>query len=432
MSITYQCERCGRWYTVRGGKVGTRARCEDCGHEMTVPDTPDLLDDAVDGPRGGAAPMVGRGPMTKPSPSSAARPGSASPPAGDDSSGKLWGGGLGIAGFILILVLKVALRGPAFGGRPRPARRPPQAVQVVAEPVDLDGPIRLPARFPDLGPPREVEPGILFHEVVLPAVRPAAPGHSGRLWLYLPAAPGGGRPAAGSLPCVLIAPAGGRGLTGMQLANGDHPEHLPYVRAGFAVLSFELDGADPFPNRPGLPARPIMEAFLRARAGLVNGEVARAFLKEKVPEVDPGRLYVAGHSSAGTFALLFAEHTPYARGCVAYAPVVDLGARFDAARLDSLRRLGLGALVTRYSPRASESTLGCPVYLFQARDDEVVPAGATEAFADRLRAMGKPVTLDLVDGGDGDVHYESMIRDGIPRGVAWLKARDAEVRAGRK
>ena len=127
--------------------------------------------------------------------------------------------------------------------------------------------------------------------------------------------------------------------------------------------------------------------------------MARAFLKAKVPEVDLGRLYVAGHSAAGTFALLFAEHTTYARGCVAYAPIVDLAARIDAVRLDRLRRLGFGALVTRYSPRASESTLRCPAYLFQARDDLVVPAAATEAFAGRLRAMGKAVTLDLVDGG---------------------------------
>ena len=55
MSITYQCEQCSQWHTVRENKVGTRARCRDCGHEMTVPSTPDLFDDALDGPRGGDA-----------------------------------------------------------------------------------------------------------------------------------------------------------------------------------------------------------------------------------------------------------------------------------------------------------------------------------------------------------------------------------------
>ena len=304
MSITYQCEQCNQWYSVRENKVGTKARCRDCGHEMVVPNTPDLFDDALDGPSGGAAPPIGRRPMAPTT--SASRPAPASPSVGGDAaSGKLWGGGLGVAGFILILILKMTLRGPAFGGRPRPAWRPPPA-PVATAPVDLDGPIRLPARFPDLGTPKEIEPGVYFQEIVLPVVHPTPPGHSGRLWLYLPAAPGGGRPAAGSLPCVLIAPAGSGGLTGMKLAPGDHPEHLPYARGGFAVLAFELDGPDPQPIRRNLSSIPSMQAFLRARAGLVNGEISRAFLKEEVPEVDLGRLYVAGHRSAGMFAWLLA------------------------------------------------------------------------------------------------------------------------------
>jgi dienelactone hydrolase len=390
---------------------------------MTVPNTPDLFDDAVDGPRGGAAPLLRSRPTA-----TATRPASGS---GGEASGGVWGGALGIAGIILFVVLRMALHGPVFGGRPRPPRRPPQvAPQIVIQPVDLDGPIALPSTFPDLDPPREVEPGVYFQEVQLPGGRPSAPGHSGRMWLFLPAAKGGGRPAPGSLPCVLFAPAGSSGLTGMKLADGDRPEILPYVRAGFAVLAFELDGAEPDgARRGGLPPWPSMQAFLRARAGLVNGEVALAFLRAKVPEVDRGRLYVAGHSSAATFALVFAEHSRDLKGCVAYAPDVDIAAHLDAARLDGLRRRGLGPLFTRFSPRDGEGDLSCPVYLFHARDDDQLPSAATAAFADRLRGMGKAVTFDLADGSN---HYETMIRDGLPRGVAWLKARDAEVVVGKK
>ncbi len=283
--------------------------------------------------------------------------------------------------------------------------------------------MRCPGRSPTSAP-REVEPGVQLHEVELHDDNPALPGHSGKLWLYLPTTRGARPPA--SLPCVLIAPAGSATcLTGMKLAPDDRPEHLPYARAGFAVLAFELDGADPFPNPRGLPV-PSVQAFLRARAGLVNGEVARAFLKAKVPEVDLGRLYVAGHSSAATFALLLAEHTRFVKGCVAYAPVVDLAARVDVARQNRLRMLGVDDLFTRLSPRAGESKLSCPVFLFHSRDDGFVPFEQTEAFAERLRSMDKPVMLELVDEGD---HSESMLKQGIPRGVAWLKARDAEVRA---
>ncbi len=420
MSITYQCEQCGQWHTVREGKVGTRARCKVCDHEMTVPNTPDLLDDAIDGPRGGAAPpqwqqtQAATAPVARPAPS----------PAGDEASGKLWGGGLGVAGFVLFLVIRLALQGAgARPRRPRPGMPPPQIV--LQQPrVDLNAPVELPRTFPDLGPPREVERGVELREVGLHDAQPLLPGHSGKLWLYTPATRAARPPA--SLPCVLIAPAGSTCLTGMRLAPGDRPEHLPYVRAGFAVLAFELDGAVDVPDPRGMLPASSIEAFLRARAGLVNGEVARAFLRAKVPEVDLGRLYVAGHSSAATFALLFAEHTHFVKGCVAYAPVVDVAARVDVARAARIRRFGLGDVFTRFSPRAGESRLSCPVFLFHSRADEDVPFEQTEAFAERLRSLDKPVALELVDEGD---HYDSMIKQGIPRGVAWLKARDAEVRA---
>jgi hypothetical protein len=42
----------------------------------------------------------------------------------------------------------------------------------------------------------------------------------------------------------------------------------------------------------------------------------------------------------------------------------------------------------------------------------------TEACAERLEALGKPVTLVIVRSGG---HYDSMIRGGIPRGIAWLQ-----------
>ena len=44
-----------------------------------------------------------------------------------------------------------------------------------------------------------------------------------------------------------------------------------------------------------------------AQAGLVNARNALEFVLARVPEVDPKRIYAAGHSSAGTLALLFAE-----------------------------------------------------------------------------------------------------------------------------
>jgi dienelactone hydrolase len=449
MSITYQCERCGRWYTVRESKVGTLARCKDCDHEMVVPNSPDLFDETIDGPTGGAAVASRRSssvPASTPAvATSASRP--SAPPA-DSGAGKAWGGGLGILGLVLVIGLRIA----AQGGNRRPARAPrannqPQVVRQVPQQHvgNLDAPVEMPAVFPELGAPQKLEEGVLFYEVKLrPAILPPRPGHSGTLWLYLPETKKG-RPDPKSLPCIMIAPAGSDCLTGMNLDKGDParlnpgdpPEHLPYVKAGFAVLAFDLDGPDPNPpanlnqRKTQIPPLAEMGMFFRARAGLVNGKIAKEFLNRRVPEVDPDRLYVAGHSSAATFALLFTEHDRDIKGCVAYAPAVDLR-EYLGRRVMGVRNRGFEELITRCSPHVEEARLNCPVFLFQSRKDQFIPYEESEGLAERLASQHKPVTLKLVDDDDKDHHYEPMIKQGIPAGIAWLKTRDAEVRAGKK
>jgi hypothetical protein len=70
------------------------------------------------------------------------------------------------------------------------------------------------------------------------------------------------------------------------------------------------------------------------------------------------------------------------------------------------------------SPRTRESDLNCPVFIFHAADDSNIPISQSREFADRLRAMAKNVTFETVPIGD---HYDSMIRSGIPKGIAWLR-----------
>jgi dienelactone hydrolase len=313
---------------------------------------------------------------------------------------------------LTILVLIVVLFGLTSYKRLR--RRPirehaPATVRAAA--ADQDGPIAIPP-LPDVGPGREIEPGVMFHEVRLPGGD--RPGFGGKLWLYLPA----GDHAAGSLPCVLITAGGSSLLKGMELTEGARLEHLPYVRAGFAVLAYELDG--PLAHGRDASQAEMSEAiirFLAARVGLVNAQVALRFAVEKVPQVDPRRIYTAGHSSAATTALLFAAHEPSIRGCAAYAPAIDLAKFFGAQAVRELHDAGLDDLVIRHAPIHHERALDCPILLFHARDDGTLPVAETEACARRLKALGKPVTLVIVPTGG---HYQSMLREGIPRGVAWL------------
>lgn len=267
--------------------------------------------------------------------------------------------------------------------------------------------------FPERGPARTLQPGVELSEVRLTAPS-GQPGQRGKLYVYLPS----GAHAPRSLPCVLIAPAGSTLLHGMELSEGNQEEHTPYVKAGFAVVGYELDG--PL-DEPGATERSAFEQYAASLAGLVNARNALEYVLQRMPEVDPERVYAAGHSSAGTMALVLAEHEPRIKGCVVYAPATDLVERNRpmATQLGFLLP-GSQEFLAEWSPRTHEARLQCPVFLFHARDDSVVPFGECEAFSQRLKALGKQVTFKAVDSGD---HYDSMIEEGIPAGIEWLKTR---------
>ncbi len=270
------------------------------------------------------------------------------------------------------------------------------------------------ADLPERPPMRALRPGVQFAEVRLP-VPPRQPGHESRLYLYLPT----GSHAPKSLPCVLIASAGTNLLSGMELGAGDQPEHFPYVEAGMAVVAYEIDGPYPSEEPSVYQAREALRQYQAADAGRVNFRNALEYTLARMPEVDPGRIYVAGHSSAATLALLVAEGESRLHGCIAYAPATRLRARFGADLAAIERELpGASDAIDEYTPRAAAIPPGCRVMLFHAEDDSNVPIVDSRSFADELRRLGRDVTLRTVRTGD---HYDSMIDEGIPAGIAWIQ-----------
>ncbi len=441
MAITFECEACGKSYTVGDGLAGKSGPCKQCGHRMTVPGGAPCDAYDLDGAEARSAPLPPR--AGSPRKAKGARP-----PASfglgpvvrylvslrEPSRPGFFAFGKREAIRLAICLACVGALGYLVNERVKWARARTQAQAAMArliasqpQPQVKPAAVRLPD-FPEPGPARAIEPGVEFREIVLGPAEPpptAPPGWGGKLWLYLPS---GDHPPR-SLPCVLIAPAGSNLVTGMELSDGDRAEHLPYVRAGFAVLAFELDGmmreappagpAGPIPGFEKIRVSLIINRFLRARAGLVNAQVALEYLLAKVPQVDPARISSAGHSSAGTLSVLFAETEPRLRSCVAYAPVIDLKAALGPAAVRELSMSGSGELPTTYSPRNNESKLKCPSFLFVAKDDPL--AGQVEDFARRLQGQARPVTIRTVPSGG---HHDPMIQQGIPAAIDWLRRQD--------
>jgi dienelactone hydrolase len=290
--------------------------------------------------------------------------------------------------------------------------QPPTASAAAKEPFSYTD-VPLPA-FPDRGMPDHSEPGVVWHEIKLGDEGGFydVPGHGGYMYLYLP----DGQHQPKSLPCILHTGAGTTLLHGVELeGEGNPPEYVPYVKAGYAVLLYEMDG----PSFGDDDIADAYKAFKASRAGLVNARNALEYLIAKVPEVNPTKIYASGHSSAATHALLLAEHEPRLAGVIAYAPAVDLPKWFGP-RLGVLRLLmpGVTDFVTQSSPNTHISRLKCPTMLFQAEDDSICDIADTRIFADQLRAQGTDVTFITVPTGD---HYEAMINDGLPAGIRWMR-----------
>lgn len=236
-------------------------------------------------------------------------------------------------------------------------------------------------------------------------------GSNSMLWVYTPTTPTGKKQ-----PCVLIGPAGTTLLEGSDIGEGSMVEHVPYLLEGFVVIYFSIDG-----NSEAETADPIAyNAFVSSNAGLANARNALEFAR-KLPEVNPQQIFVAGHSSAGSLALLFAEHEKRLAGCVAYAPCVDLKKRFPGilVRTNAPQLPNLADFIVRSAPRTHELDLACPTMVFHAEDDSNVPIADSRGFVDRTKAAGKDVVLEVVPTGD---HYDSMIEQGIGKGIQWMKA----------
>lgn len=313
---------------------------------------------------------------------------------------------LSVVGCLVAIVIPQGLMslrggsGGSFGGRASTS-------SVELAPFDPATIVVPPVASLARGAPQTISPGVLRFQVELGEGRDGRydpPGHGGRLWLYLPE----GEHAAASLPCILIAPAGSRGNHGMLLTVDDEAEHTPYARAGFAVVAYELDGADASDEGPSEEAQ---EHFAAAMCGLVNARIAMEWALACAPEVNPHAIYAAGHSSAAAIALLVAAHEPRIAGVLAYAPASYHG------RLEE-------DWAARLSPIDNAPRVRCPVYLFHSRQDASCPISDSEALARALEATNADVRFDAVKTGD---HYKSMTEQGLPAGLSWLRQRHPNV-----
>lgn len=265
--------------------------------------------------------------------------------------------------------------------------------------------------FPPLPPAQKIEDGVVVFKVRL-----NKDDDSSDVWVYLPE-----KQTKEKFPVVLVTAAGSYLWNGTSLDEGDQPEHLPYVKSGYAVIAYETPGSLDKEDLNIISDEQLGKAvtdFKNSKAGLIQEQNALNYALEKVPSIDAERIYSAGHSSAATHSLLVAANEPRVKAAIAYAPATDLEKRLKSVIEPFNDALpGYRNFIAQSSPKNKISKIKIPVFIFQATNDSVITFEDTKTFVIELQKNNPNVTFVTTDKGD---HYDSMIREGIPKAIEWL------------
>ncbi|MEU5888071.1 alpha/beta hydrolase [Streptomyces sp. NPDC047461] len=194
------------------------------------------------------------------------------------------------------------------------------------------------------------------------------------------------------------------------------------TRRGFAVANVEYRRGAVLPGQggpgqgAGSGAGPVAgrwpDTFDDVAAAL---DALPDLVRQLLPQADPRRMVITGHSAGGHLALWAAARhmlpadapwrtdrpTPL-RGVVALAPIADftVAGELDVCGGAALQLLGGEAHFGERQPYADPALLlptGIATTLVQGRTDVVVPEAVAEAYADAAAKAGEVVGLTLLE-----------------------------------
>ncbi|EMF53090.1 MULTISPECIES: alpha/beta hydrolase [Streptomyces] len=229
-------------------------------------------------------------------------------------------------------------------------------------------------------------------------------------------APSGPGAATGPAPVIVVLHGGA------WRAPYDRHHITPFAdflaRHGFAVANIEYRRGSSLPAPTGLNATPTPAA---GRWPETFDDIAAALdalpdlVRVALPQADPRRMVVTGHSAGGHLALWAAARhmlppdAPWRtsrsaplRGVVALAPIADFAVaeKLDVCGGAATQLLGGQDKFAERRPCADPALLlptGIATTLVQGRSDIVVPEAVAEAYADAAAKAGEVVGLTLLE-----------------------------------
>ena len=171
-----------------------------------------------------------------------------------------------------------------------------------------------------------------------------------------------------------------------------------------------------YPSRRGANGNPGETEFL---FGEVDDVLAAAEWLAGQPSVDTERLYIGGHSTGGTLALLVAELTDRFAGVISLGPVDTT--YFDLRSIREQIPDATESEITLRSPVRWLTALDTPTWIIEGDDGN---AASARALAKEARKLGLDVTTAVIPG---ETHF-SIIGEVCERFAAEITEAAAEDR----
>jgi hypothetical protein len=249
--------------------------------------------------------------------------------------------------------------------------------------------------------------------------------HVSGFLVYLPT-----QPAKSKLPCIFIAPSGTTPLYGQLLKPMNRGEYMGYVKAGYAVIMYDVDGAiqdmskvneAPLLMHPDKIVTARLKAFKAADGGVLNAKLAIDYAIARIPQIDPNAIYTAGYGSGGTIALMTAVADKRVKGAIAFTPVTDIPKKFPNL-IDNISKIvpGFPESIERFSPYQNAAKMTKPLFVFQDDTSTVNALEDTNSFIELVGKSNSSVTFfhaPVIPSFHSD-----LVPTGMSQSIEWLNS----------
>lgn len=398
MPITAECSDCGKIYEAHDAWAGRHFRCPNCGATMAVPIPPGyehLVDPSI--------PLPPEGYPVREAELSTVRAKLLNDFAERSVSLDEDATRTGVSKWILtgVAILLLAGGGLIVTAVVKYPQLREFALRYTAHDSVLGDVSLVDARRNHVTQLLQSAPSQQAYDAVVPpeatVVEFASDGRQLIAWLAKPAGPG-------PFPAVLYAHGG------FALGESDFADAQPFLQAGYAVLLPAWRGEN---GNPG--------SFEMCYGEVTDAAAALDYLSAQ-SDIDPARLFAAGHSVGGTIVMLLAEISPRLRGAMACGGCPDMQKIVELQQGPVLEVPSFnwhdpveGDL---RSPARHVRDLGCPLSLFYGASGDEFYLSQAQAMQLRAAQLGKTVHVQTVLGAD---HFGALA-PAIQQAIAWFRS----------